>query len=219
MTYKLSPSSLRLLKECPRCFWRQYNQDMKRPESIYPSLPYGIDRALKKRFDYYREQGKLPTELRKLEKVSLFDHPLIGLWRRSRDGLRWKDEKGHELRGAVDEVLQKGEKLIVLEHVTRGFALKENTVSLYQDKLDLYSFLLQKNGFPTENYAYLLFFYPKDISWQGDVWFHKELHRVDVSVENGERLFNAGVRVLEGEIPAAGECGFCKWGEELDDKI
>lgn len=215
MPFRLSPSTLSLLKECPRCFWLHHNKNIRRPESIYPSLPYGIDKALKKRFDYYRERNQLPAELRKLENTVLFDHPLIALWRKSKDGIRWKDEKGNELRGAVDDILQKNSRLIVLEHVTRGFALKEDTLSHYQDKLNLYNFLLQKNGFPTENYAYLLFFYPKDVNWRGDVWFHKELHQAAVSAEDGERIFREGIKVLEGGIPeSSGDCSFCRWSKQ-----
>jgi hypothetical protein len=47
MAYKLSPSSLSLLKECPRCFWLQFNKGIRRPSTVFPSLPGGMDRILK----------------------------------------------------------------------------------------------------------------------------------------------------------------------------
>ena len=43
MTVTLSPSSLNLMKDCPRCFWVQFNKGIKRPNGIFPSLPSGID--------------------------------------------------------------------------------------------------------------------------------------------------------------------------------
>jgi len=43
MTYKFSPSSLSLLKDCPRCFWLRFNRKINRPDSIFPSLPGGMD--------------------------------------------------------------------------------------------------------------------------------------------------------------------------------
>ena len=216
MSYLLTPSNLRLLKECPRCFWLQHNRDLKRPSSIYPSLPFGIDKALKERFDYYRENEKLPPELRKLDQVRLFDHPLLALWKNNWQGIRWKDEEGNELRGAVDDILEKNNKLIVLEYVTRGFPLKEDTISHYEDQLNFYTFLLQKNGFPTEDYAYLLFFHPKSVNWQGDIWFHKELHQVKVEINLAEELFRTAINVLKEKIPeSSAGCEFCQWAAQL----
>ena len=75
MTYKFSPSSLSLLKECPRCFWLHYNKKIKRPDSIFPSLPGGMDRILKSHFDSFRDRGEIPPELEELNgNVKLFDN-------------------------------------------------------------------------------------------------------------------------------------------------
>lgn len=212
MPYTLSPSSLRLYKECPKCFWMLIREQKKRPEAIYPSLPFGVDKVLKERFDYYREKGGLPPELRKLGKVKLFDHVLLPVWRTGYQGLQWKDESGNILRGAVDDLLDKEGKLVVLEYVTRGYPLKDNTTSYYQNQLNLYTFLLQKNGFSTEGYAYLLFFHPKSVNWQGDIWFHKELHQLDVNVAEAERLFKEALAVLDSACPESAEgCEFCRW--------
>ena len=56
MTYKFSPSSLSLLKDCPRCFWLKFNKDIKRPDSIFPSLPSGMDKILKVHFDHFMKK-------------------------------------------------------------------------------------------------------------------------------------------------------------------
>jgi len=47
MNFKLSPSALNLMKECPRCFWLAQHKVWKRPSGIFPSLPSGMDRILK----------------------------------------------------------------------------------------------------------------------------------------------------------------------------
>lgn len=213
MPYTLSPSTLFLFKQCPRCFWLLLRKDIARPTSLYPSLPYGIDKVLKERFDFFRAKGKLPVELRQLgSEVILCEHPLLSLWKDTRQGIRWKDAQGNMLRGAVDDVLQQREKFIVLEYVTRGFGLKEDTVSYYADQVSIYSYLLQKNGFPTEEYAYVLFYYPKGVNWRGDVWFHKRLEKVSISVSAVERLFQDALAVLDGKMPLAAEsCEFCRW--------
>ncbi len=47
MTFTLSPSSLNLMEECPRCFWLEKHKVWKRPSSVFPSLPSGMDNILK----------------------------------------------------------------------------------------------------------------------------------------------------------------------------
>lgn len=209
----LSPSSLNLFKECPRCFWLQLREGVKRPDSIFPSLPSGMDRVLKAHFDSFRDKGELPPELSKLKGYALFDDPaLLEVWRNNRKGITWTDSKGNVLRGAVDNLLKKGDKLVVLDYKTRGFPLKEDTAAHYQDQLNIYNFLLQKNGYKTEDYAYLLFYHPSRVLASGEVVFHTDLVKMEVDVDNAEKLFRKGLKALEGSIPdASKECGFCGW--------
>ena len=77
MTYKFSPSSLSLLKECPKCFWLHFNKGIKRPDTIFPSLPSGMDGILKKHFDFFMEKGELPPELQQLNGDVLFHTDLV----------------------------------------------------------------------------------------------------------------------------------------------
>ncbi len=220
MPFKFSPSSLSLLKECPRCFWLHFNKGIKRPETPFPSLPSGMDRILKAHFDAFRDKGELPPELQQLNgEVRLFgDKELLAVWRNNRKGIQWADEKGNLFRGAVDNILQKGKKLIVLDYKTRGYPVKDDTKEHYQGQLDIYNLLLRRNCYETEDYAYLLFFHPDKVNEKGDVIFHKDLIKMDVSVENAEKIFNEAVKVLEEKMPAASEeCGFCSWTESCSE--
>jgi len=214
MPYKFSPSSLSLLKDCPRCFWLKFNKNIKRPEGIFPSLPSGMDRILKTHFDSFMEKDKLPPEL-KLKDVKLFKNKeLLKEWRSNFKGIQWK-EKGNLLRGAVDNLLKKGDKLIVLDYKTRGFPLKEDTHEHYQDQLDIYNLLLRKNNYKTEDYAYLLFYHPKEVNKKGDIIFNTDLIKININVKNAENIFKNAVKVLEESIPKPSEeCGYCKWVEE-----
>ena len=85
MTYKFSPSSLSLLKDCPRCFWLQFNKGIKHPETIFPSLPSGMDKILKEHFDRFMKRGELPPELctkKECTDLKLFDdEELLKVWR------------------------------------------------------------------------------------------------------------------------------------------
>ena len=213
MVYRFSPSSLSLLKECERCFWLAFNKGIKRPEHVFPSLPSGMDRILKAHFDNFRASNSIPPELRVLSGVTLFDDvELLQVWRNNFKGITWKDAEGNVLRGAVDNILVKEKKLIILDYKTRGYPAKEDTHEHYQDQLDIYSFLLHKNGYATMDYAYLLFYHPLKVHANGDVDFHKHLVKVPVDAANAERILTRALRVLKGPLPSFGdECGYCSW--------
>jgi len=219
MPYKFSPSSLSLLKECQKCFWLHFNKGIKRPDTIFPSLPSGMDKILKAHFDSFRDRDELPPELKDMnDEVTLFDNAgLLEVWRNNFRGIQWTDEKGNLIRGAVDNILQKGKKLIVLDYKTRGYPLKEDTAKYYQDQLDVYNFLLRKNGYETEDYAYLLFYHPDKVNENGDFVFHTDLVRMDISVKNAERIFNEAEKVLEGNMPEPSDnCQFCEWVDKCN---
>src|SRR3989344_4003512 len=150
------------MEECPRCFWLDKHGVWKRPSGVFPSLPSGMDRILKTHFDKFRDKGKLPPELcdnHNCKDMKLFnDKELLRIWQSNLKGIRWKDEQGNIFYGAVDNVLVKEKKLIVLDYKTRGYALKEDTAEHYQNQLDIYNFLLRKEGYDTEDYALLLFY-------------------------------------------------------------
>ncbi len=212
MPYKLSPSSLSILKDCPRCFWLHFH-GVKRPAAIFPSLPSGMDGILKKHFDNFMEKGLMPPELSSLKGFKLFDDAdLLKVWRNNLKGIQWTDKHGNLFRGAVDNILVKGSKLVVLDYKTRGFPLKEDTAAHYSDQMDIYNFLLRKNGRLTEDYAYLLFYHPSHVNRDGSVVFNTDLVKMKVDVSNAERIFKKAVSVLDGEIPdASPECQYCRW--------
>ncbi|MBU0535606.1 MAG: PD-(D/E)XK nuclease family protein, partial [Nanoarchaeota archaeon] len=202
-----------LFKDCPRCFWLDLNKNIKRPAGIFPSLPSGMDMILKKHFDSFIGKG-LPPELKDLNReVKLFDNEeLLKVWRSNFKGIRFTDEKGNILRGAVDNILVKGTKLIVLDYKTRGYPLKEDTAAHYQDQMNCYNFLLRKNSYETEDYTYLVFYYPSHITEDGNVCFHTELIKMPTSAEDGENLFKDALACLEGPEPEKKEeCEYCSY--------
>jgi hypothetical protein len=212
---KLSPSSLSLMKECPRCFWLTQHKVWKRPAGIFPSLPSGMDGILKKHFESFAKQGILPPELCKGDecaRLKLFDDfKKLEKWQNNRIGIQFKDKDGNLLRGAVDYLLVQtlNEKLIVIDYKTRGFPLKEDTAAHYQDQLDIYNFLLRKNGYKTEDFAFLLFYIPKEILPTGEVIFDTELKRMNIDVGNAEKIWKKAIALLDGDCPDK----MCVWCE------
>src|SRR3972149_705057 len=210
-TFKLSPSSLNLMKECPRCFWLDKNNIWKRPIGIFPSLPSGMDRVLKIHFDKFRDRKLLPPEIaehHECEGMKLFDdNELLKIWQNNRKGISFTDEDGNILHGAVDNILQKGNKLIVLDYKTRGYDLKEDTHEHYRLQLEIYNLLLRKNNYETEDYAFLLFYVPKEVTDTGEVIFDTTLKKVQVNTKNAENMWKKALELLNGECPEKG----CEW--------
>jgi RecB family exonuclease len=181
-----------------------------------------MDGILKAHFDRFMKKGELPPELRENNMISgcrLFDdEEKLKEWRNNFKGLQYTDKKtGIMLHGAIDNLLVKGKKLVVLDYKTRGFPLKEDTHEHYQAQMDLYNFLLRKNGYETEDYTFLLFYYPSCVKETGEVVFETFLKKIETSAEKGEKIFEEAMKILKGEIPdAADECEFCKWPETRD---
>ena len=215
-TFKLSPSSLKLMNDCPRCFWLAQNKIWKRPQGIFPSLPNGMDRILKTHFDSFMEKGTLPPELSEngdSNGFKLFDNAeLLKVWRNNFKGISWSNENGDNLHGAVDNIMVNGKKLIVLDYKTRGYPLKENTASLNQNQLDIYNFLLRKNNHETEDFAFLLYYVPKEVTETGEVIFDTTLVKMNIDVKNAENLFSNAINLLNSGCPEKG----CEWCSLID---
>jgi hypothetical protein len=210
-TYKLSPSALKLSVECPRCFWLHHNKKIRRPGGPMASLPTGMDRILKEHFNNFRDREELPPELKdnghtnelKLFGKNVEEKELLVLWQNNFKGMQWKDDKGNILKGALDNVLVKGKKLIVLDYKTRGYPLKEDTASLNQNQLDSYNYLLRKLGYETEDYGFLLFYMPKEVLEGGEVVFDTELVKMKTNPASAEKVWKNGLKLLEGDFPFA----------------
>lgn len=212
-TFKLSPSSLSLMKDCPRCFWLTQHKVWKRPSGIFPSLPSGMDSILKRHFDKFMEKGTLPPEIcdhEHCKDLKLFDDKeKLRVWRSNLKGISWTDKEGNILRGAVDNMLINGKKLVVLDYKTRGYPCKEDTHEHYKDQLDIYTFLLRKNGYKTEDFAFLLFYHPKEVLETGEVIFHTDLKKISINLKNAGGIFDKAIKLLNDECPD--KC--CEWCE------
>lgn len=213
MPYKLSPTAINLMEECPRCFWLTHHNVWKRPQGIFPSLPSGMDNILKTHFDKFMKKGLLPPELcnnGECKNLKLFDdEDKLKVWRSNFKGISWKDKEGNELHGAIDNILIKGKKLIVLDYKTRGFPLKDDTAEHYRFQQNVYNFLLRKNGYETEDYFYLLFYVPKHVTDSGEVVFDTQLVKMDVDVKSAEKTWKKALTLLSGDCPAKS----CEWCE------
>jgi len=218
---KLSPSTLNLFLECPRCFWLQINEGIHRPRGIFPSLPGGMDLVIKVYFDKYREKGELPPEIEGKVKGNLVhDHELLKKWRNWRTGLEYYDEPlGVTLFGALDDCLEEDGKYFPLDYKTRGSAPREgDSEKYYGNQLDCYALLLEENNYPVGEFGYLIYYYPKEVKERGAIIFDVEPVKLKIDTERARKTLSDAVKLLHGSIPPYhSECEYCIWGRNNGD--
>jgi len=217
---RISPTTgLNLYNDCPRCFWLHYNGGLSRPRGIFPSLPGGMDLVIKDYFDKYR--GTLPPELDGRVKGQLMpDLMLMNLWRNWRTGLEYFDkQRKAALFGALDECLIYNGQYVPLDYKTRGSAPNEgDSEKYYQTQLDAYAALLEANGYPTADFAYLVYYYPEQVRDRGVVQFNVHPVELTLDAKRGRALFEKAVDFLSGPMPSSHKnCEYCSWHKNLDD--
>jgi len=219
---KLSPSALSTFKDCPRCFWLEKIQGIKRPRGIFPSLPGGMDGVIKNYFDVHRLRGTLPPEL-KGHNVHLFDDQgKLNKWRNWRAcDLKYTDiETGAVLSGAVDDVLTnpRGTSFMPFDYKTRGSAPKEAledyTRKYYGHQIDSYALMLQASGYPVEDHGYFAYYWPEIVEAKGAVLFHVSMVKVKLDLKATVAMFLSAVEVLSHPTngpQSSPSCEYCNF--------
>lgn len=214
--YRISPSLIGMLLECPRCLWLHFREGVKRPSGPFPSLPGGMDGTFKAYFDEHRAAGTLPPEIDgKVEGKLFTDRSKLDVWRNNWKGLRTEfPEYGLELKGAIDDLLvAKDGRFMPFDFKTRGYPTKEDTHKHYQHQLDLYALLLENHGMPPSDTGYLLFFWPTAYAL-GAAQFATDVVKMSVDPDRGEQVLQKTHAILKGDTPQAhAECAFCEYRE------
>ena len=208
----LSPSSLNIFADCPRCFWMQINDDIRRPRGAFPSIASGLDRVIKEYFDSYREKGTLPPLLK--DKI---EGKLIGQLPKK---LYFNENsKNASLMGMLDECLiLPGNIYAPLDYKTRG-SLPDGVHPAYQLQMDVYTLLLEKNDYKTNSLAYLLYFVPRTGKLHEGIPFEVKIIEVKTSIERALDVFHKALTLLKTPIPDSSEnCEYCNWVKELHEK-
>ena len=238
MTVKtvLSPSALNIMiHKCRRCFWLTQNKVWKRPSDGFPQITNGMDNVLKKYFDSFIPSGKLPPELSsdsRFNGMKLFDDVvLLEKYREwwNKDGLRFEDVSlNSTLRGAIDELLMKGDEIVVFDYKTKGYEPDDEKKAEGREwnryQMNFYNLLLKKNGYEIYDYAYLGYYWPDGVNDDGSVRFGKFIDEVPVDIKMAEDLWKEAVLLVNSSCPSDGvdiqavkknkkdtECKWCKF--------
>ena len=214
---QLSPSSLNLYLECPFCFWLEKKRGIRRPPPYPYALNSAVDILLKQEFDKYRAKDEVhPLLVENNIPAKLFrDQRLLNRWRNNFEGLRWSDPVlDATLFGAVDDVLQFPDgKLAPLDYKSTGSSVA-TVYDRFQLQMDIYTYLLEKNGFLTNKKGYLAFYIvDKTNGFVDRLPFKKELHEISTDTSYAQEIFEQAVAALRSGKPKDHnpDCQFGRW--------
>jgi len=160
--YKISRSKIELFLGCPCCFYLDRRHGVGRPDGPPFSLNLAVDALLKKEFDIYRLRGE--------------SHPLMQLYGvdavpyRHKNFAEWRTTGIEALHGPsnllvygiVDDVWQHPDgALAIVDYKATSTAapitLEGKWKEAYKRQLELYQWLLRKNGFTVSNTGYFVY--------------------------------------------------------------
>ncbi len=162
--FKMSRSRLELFVECPRCFYLDRRMGIDRPPGFPFTLNAAVDALLKKEFDIHRAK-KQPHPLMKKYKIDAipFAHENLDKWRENFVGVEFLHKPTNLLiTGAVDDVwINHDGELIVVDYkatsTTKEITLDEEYRAGYKRQMEIYQWLLRKNGFRVADTGYFVY--------------------------------------------------------------
>ncbi len=205
----LSPHTLNIYRECPRCFYLHVHYNIQRPRGPMPSIASGLDSIIKKYFDFYRNLGQLPPFLenkiqgkliKKLEKTYYYDI-----------------NRKYCIFGRLDEAIALDDGTFVpLDHKTRASAPKE-VHQAYQLQMSVYTLLLRENDIKVSNFAYLVYYFPEESKIHNGISFGFKIEKVETDPDGIKKYIEEAIKCLESDkLPPSGEkCEYCKWVNQV----
>mgnify|MGYP001609138675 CR=1 FL=1 len=164
-TFKLSRSKLEMFLECPRCFYLDRRLGVGRPPGYPFNLNSAVDTLLKKEFDIHRAKNQKHPLIEKygVDAVPVA-HKNLDLWRHNFTGVQYFHEPTNLLiTGAIDDLWQnsKGEYIVVDYKATSKNEKIEALDKAWQDgykrQMEIYQWLLRKNGFKVSDTGYFVY--------------------------------------------------------------
>jgi hypothetical protein len=212
---KLSRSAVELHESCRKCFLLAYQYKV-RPSMLPFTLNSAVDQLVKNEFDYYRKKGEPHPMFSEhdMHNVIPFDHPNMDDWRNNFKGVRHTTPEW-TFYGAIDDIWVKdsgdGELIVVdVKATAKNVFDWEDTVAkyeypkAYQRQLEMYQYLLRKNGFDVSPEAYLLYFNGRknELMFDQTMKFDRHLIKIDCDDSWVEGAINAAASTLkEAENP------------------
>lgn len=229
--FRLSRSKISLFMDCARCFYIDNKLGTARPPGFPFNLNSAVDALLKKEFDTHRSNGT-PHPLMQtygLDAVPL-SHPKMDTWRDAlKGGVIYEHENGLTICGGVDDIwVRPNGELIVVDYKATS---KEGKITEldqdwhigYKRQIEIYQWLLRKNGFTVSNTAYWVYANAdKDKkAFDGVLEFEITL----VPYEGDDSWVDGTIDALKvcldsDALPEpAAECDYCRYREAVGKKM
>lgn len=162
--FKLSRSKIELYTQCRLCFYLDRRLGVSQPPGFPFNLNSAVDHLLKKEFDIHRG---LQTTHPLMEQYGIdavpFSHEKLDEWRENFKGVQYHYEPTNMvITGAVDDVwIDPNGKIIVVDYKATS---KDSEVNIdaewqggYKRQMELYQWLLAKNGFEVSPRGYFVY--------------------------------------------------------------
>ena len=224
---KLSRSTVESFINCPRCCVLEKKFKI-RPPSLPFTLNIAVDNLCKSEFDYYRKvQKPHPLFLENQIDAVPFNHEKIDEWRNNFKGLRYRSETFYyDFGGAIDDIWEKDNGDLIVADVKatskNNFDWQETFEKYqypkaYKRQLEMYQWLLIKNGFKVAKEAYLLYFNGKknEKFFNNNLKFQSYLIKLNCSTDWVERKIEETVNLLRSDLfpkpsPNCENCNYLK---------
>lgn len=156
---KLSRSKIELFRECPRCFWLEMRQKVKRPPPAPYTINSAVDYLLKQEFDIYRAK-KAPHPIMAEAGIDAvpYNTPDIGKWRHNFTGIQTHHIPTDFLvYGALDDVwINPAGELMVVDYKATG-ANQHQVYDSYRRQMEIYQWILGEDGERVSPTGYFVF--------------------------------------------------------------
>ncbi len=230
--WKLSRSKIDFFTECKRCFYLDNKLGTKRPGFPSFNLNIAVDELFKKEFDVHREAGTAHPIMKKYQIDAVpFKHENMDEWRENFVGIMATHKPtGLTISGAVDDIWVTPEnKLIIVDYKSTS---KDGTIDKlgdspweqqYTRQLGVYRWLLEQNGFETEDTGYLVYANASknEAGFDDKLVFETTLVPVETAMDWIEPTLTEIKETLDQEaLPPIGDsCEFCPYREAAGKKL
>jgi len=118
------------------------------------------------------------------------------------------------LKGLLDDCVvhpaESGMVYTPLDYKTKGFAPKEDAHKWNQHQMNIYSFLLEANGYKASDHSYLIFYHSVRAQENGMIQFGITPRKVATDKNAALKLFERAVEMIRGTEPEMSSgCEYC----------
>jgi len=206
---------------CPKCFYLDRRMGIGQPGGFPFNLNSAVDTLLKKEFDIHRAK-QIAHPLMKAYglKAVPFAHEMMDEWRENFKGVRYHHKPTNFIiTGAVDDLWQdRNGEIIVVDYKATSKTSKVSLDADWQDgykrQMEIYQWLLRKNGLKISNTGYFVYCNGKTDrkAFDGKLEFDIDLLPYTGNDSWIEGTLKKIKKCLDGEMPEADpECDYCNY--------